>query len=93
VEQPSLARGHGREGVRLAGGTYLLNSSLGRELKMAIAGRFETFGIEGDAIVVFGLEPENLCCDVFDGVEEFAVLRQEEGSVGAAEIDFDAWTG
>ena len=43
--------------------------------------------------MLFGFEAEDLGGDVFDGVEEFAVAGQEEGSIGAGEFDSNLWIG
>jgi hypothetical protein len=93
VEHAALSRGHRRECVGLACGSDLLDGGVGGELEIAVAGRLEAFGIEADAVVVFGFEAEDLGGDVFDGVEEFAAMRQEEGGVWAGQFDFDVGTG
>jgi hypothetical protein len=93
MEHAALSRGHRRECVGLACGSDLLDGGFGGELEIAVAGSFEAFGIEADAVVVFGFKAEDFGGDVLDGVEEFAIMRQEEGGVGTSQLDFDVGTG
>lgn len=58
-------------------------------MEFAVAIGFEALGVEGDEVVVFGLEKEDLGSYVLDGVEEFAVASQKEGRIGTAELDLD----
>ena len=54
-----------------------------------VAGGFEVFGIERDAVVVLRLEAENLGGDVLDGVEKLTVTSQKEGGIGTGQLDFE----
>jgi len=89
MEHEALARGHGGKRVGAARGSDVLDGCFSGELKIAVAGGFEALGVEADAIVVFGFEAEDLGGDVLDGVEEFAVVSQEQGGVGASQIYLD----
>jgi hypothetical protein len=93
VEHATLSRGHGRKGEGLACGSNLLDCGFGGELEIAIAGGFEAFGIEADAVVVLGFETENLGGDVLDSVEEFAVMSQEQRGVRAGKLNSDVRAG
>jgi hypothetical protein len=89
VKHAAFSRGHGREGVGLACGSDFLNGCFSGELEIAVAGGFEVFGIERDAVVVLRLEAENLGGDVLDGVEELTVTSQKEGGIGTGQLDFE----
>jgi hypothetical protein len=89
VKHAAFSRGHGREGVRLACGSDFLDGCFGRKLKVAVAGGFEVFGIEGDAVVVLRLEAENLGGDVLDGVEKLTIASQEQRGIGTGQLYFD----
>ena len=62
-------------------------------VELAVAGGLEAFGVEGDAVVIFGFEAKDLGGEVLDGVEKFAVTGEQERSVGAGEFDCDFGTG
>jgi hypothetical protein len=89
VEHAALARGHGRKREGATCGSYLLDGCFGGELEIAVARGLEAFGVEADAVVVLGFEAENLGGDVLDGVEEFAVVSQEQRGVGAGQLYLD----
>jgi hypothetical protein len=93
VEHATLSRGHGRKGEGLACGSNLMDCGFGGDLKIAVAGGFEAFGIEADAVVVLGFQTENLGGYVLDSVEEFAVMSEEQWGVGARQLYFDVGTG
>jgi len=89
VKNAALARGHRREREWEAGSADLLDGHLGHKVEFAVAGGLEAVGVEGDSVMFLGLETEDLGGDVFDGVKEFTVAGQEEGSIGAGEFDCD----
>ena len=89
MEHAALARGHRREGVGLPCGAHFLNGDLGHKLKFAVAVGFEAVSVEGDAIMLFGLEAKDLCGNVFDGVEKLPVAGEEKWCIGAGEFDRD----
>jgi hypothetical protein len=93
MEHAPLSRGHRRKGEGLACGSDLLDGGFGGELEIAVAGGFEAFGIEADAVVVFRFEAENLGGDVLDSVEELTVMSQKQRGVGAGQLDLDVGTG
>jgi hypothetical protein len=86
MQQAAFARGHGWKGVWLAGGAYALDCSGGGGAEFAVAVGLEAVGVEGDAIVLLGLKPQDLGGDVLDGVKEFTVAVGEEWGVGAGEF-------
>jgi hypothetical protein len=77
----------------LAGAADALDSGLGGEHQLLVTEHLEIFGVEGDSVVLLVLEAEDLGGDVFDCEEEFAVAGEEEGDVGAGELnaDFRGW--
>jgi len=87
VEQAALAGGHRGEGVGLLGGADLGDGCLSGAAELLVAVGFESAGVDGDAVVFFGLEAEDLGGDVLDGVEQLAVAVDEERGVGAGEFD------
>ena|ERR1700678_905463 len=87
MEHAALARGHRRECVGLPCGTHFLNGNLGHKLKFAVAISFESVGVEGDAIMLFGLEAKDLCSNVLDGMEKFPVAGKEKWCIGPSEFD------
>jgi hypothetical protein len=89
VKHAAFSRGHGRKRVGLACGSDFLNGCFGGELEIAVAGGFEVFGIERDAVVVLRLEAENLGGDMLDGVEKLTVTSQKEGGIGTGQLDFE----
>jgi len=93
VKDTTLARGHRSERKRATGSTDLLYCHFGHKIQLAIAGGLETFGVEGDAVVIFGFKTENLGGDVFDGVKKFAVAGHEQGGIGTGKLDCDLGSG
>ncbi len=96
MKNAALAGGHGRKGEGAAGGTDFFDRDFSHQVEFAVAGGFEAFGVEGDPVVLFGFEAEDLCGDVLDGVEEFAVAGEQERSIGSGEFDCDlggSWGG
>jgi hypothetical protein len=89
VKNAAFTRGHRREGEWLAGGANLLDSHLGHEVEFAIAGGLEAFSVEGDAVMVFGFEPEDLGGDVLNGEEKLTVSSEKERGVRAGKLDRD----
>jgi len=89
MEHAAFSRGHGRKRVRLASGSDFLDGCFGGELEIVVAGGFEAFGIEADAVVIFRFEAEDFGGDVLDGVEELAVTGQEQRGVGAGQLHFE----
>ncbi len=85
--------GHRRERKGLTCRTNLLNSHLGHKFELAVTGGFEACGVEGDSVMLFRFEAEDLGGDVLDCVEEFAIAGQEEGSIGAGEFDGNFGSG
>jgi hypothetical protein len=76
MDDATFSRGHRGEGKGPSCGSDLLDGSFSGELKIVVTSSLEAFGIEGDAVVVFGLKAQDLGSDVFDCVEEFAVADQ-----------------
>jgi len=89
VEHAALAGVHGREAEGLAGVFDLVDGVVGSVLESAGAGGLEAVGVEGDAVVIFGFEAENLGGEVFEGTEEFAVTGEEEIGVGTFALNVD----
>ena len=89
VEHAAFAGAHGREAVGLAGGAYASGGGFGGEAKFAGADGLELVGVEGDLIVFFGLEADDLGGHVFEGAEEFAAALGEQRRVGAGQLDVD----
>ena len=89
MEQATLAGHHGGEDVGRNGGANFGDRFGCKFADLAVASGFEVVGVEGDAIVLFLFETEDLGRDVLDGMEEFAVAVDEKGSVRAAEFDYD----
>jgi len=87
MEHAALARGHWRECVGLAGGAHLLNGNLGHQLEFPVTVGFEALGVEGDLIVFFRLEAQDLCGNVLYGVQKFSVAGEEKWSIWAGEFD------
>jgi hypothetical protein len=87
MNDATLSRGHRGKGIGPSGGSDLLDGSFGGELEITVTSSFEAFGIEGNAVVIFGLKAQDLGSDVFDGVEEFAVAGQKEGGVRPSEFN------
>ena len=94
VEQATLAGGHGREGEGFACGVDALDCRGGGEAEIAIPVGLEVGCIEGDAVVLLRLQPQDFSGDVFDGVEEFAVAFGEQRGVGAGDFyaEFGSWS-
>ena len=47
------------------------------------------FFVEKDEVVLFGFESKDLCRDVLDGVEKFAVAGKKKGRICAGKLDAD----
>ena len=89
VEHAALAGVHGLEAEGLAGVLDLIDSVVGGVAEGAGAGGFEAVGVEGDAVVVLGLEAKNFGGEVLEGAEDFAIVRQKEVCVRALAFDVD----
>ncbi len=70
-----------------------MNGYFGHETKFPVASCLEAISVKGDVIVFLGFEAEDLCGNVLDGVEKFAVAGSEEGGIGAAKLDGDLGIG
>ena len=73
MQHAALAGVHGRETEGLAGVSYVRDSGGGGVAESTRARGLEAVGVEGDAIVVVGLEAEHLGGEVFEGAEELTV--------------------
>jgi len=89
VKHSALAGVHGLEAEGLVSVFDLIDGRVGCVAYGAGAGGLVAVGIEGDAVVVIGLEVEHLGGDVFEGAEELAVGAEEEFCVGAFALDVD----
>lgn len=87
MKDAALARGHGCEGEGLAGVADALDSGFGCHAELLVAKHFKVVGVEGDAVVLFVLEAEDLRGDVLDGEKEFSVACEKQGDVAAGELD------
>lgn len=93
MQEAAFARGHGRKGEGEAGVADLLDGDLGGQLEFALAEDLEVVGIEGDAVVFFVLEAEDFGGYVLKGQQQLAVSGQQQGGVGAAELDANLGIG
>jgi hypothetical protein len=89
MQHAALARVHGLEAEGLAGVLDFLYSSVSRGAKGAGTGGLEAVGVEGDAVVIVGLEAEHLGGKMFEGAEELAVVVKQQFGVGALALDID----
>lgn len=89
MEHAAFARGHRGKCPGLTGCADFLDGGLGGELEVVVANGFEALGVEVDAVVIFRFEAEDFGGDVFDGVEEFAVVSQEERGVRTGELNLE----
>ncbi len=67
----------------------LLDCLRGGVAHLAVAVGFEVVGVEGDALLLVGLQAQDLDGDVFEGVEHLTVVGGEDLGVGAAELDVE----
>ncbi len=89
VEQVALAGVGRREGKRLAGAEGGFGGSLSTEAKLLYPESFEIVSVEGDFVMLFGLQADELGGNVFECTEKLAVARGEQGCIGARELDVD----
>ncbi len=89
MKDAALAGAHRGEGEWLAGSANLLNGHLGHQVQFAIAGGLEAFGVEGDAVMVFRFEAEDLGGDVLNREEKLTVASEKERGVRAGKLDRD----
>ena len=92
VEHAALAGVHGLEAERLAGVFDLVDGSVGGIADGAGAGCLVAIGVEGDAVVILGLEAQHFGGDVFEGAEQFSIVAEEEIAVRALALDIDVAT-
>ena len=67
----------------------MIDGGIGRCTQGARAGGLEAIGVEGDAIMVVGLEAEHLRGEVFEGAKELTIVGQKQFGVGAFALDVD----
>ncbi len=84
MQDAPFTRGHRCERKWPTGQADLLNGHFGHETKFPVPGRFETLSVKGDVVVFLGFEAEDLCRNVLDGMEKFAVAGSQEGGIWAA---------
>jgi hypothetical protein len=89
MEHAALARVHGLKAEGLTGVFDFVDGGVGGILESAGAGSLVAVGIEGNAIVIFGLEAKDLGGDVLEGAEELAVAREQEIAVRSLALDVD----
>jgi hypothetical protein len=89
MQHAALAGVHGLEAEGFAGVLDLVDGGVGGSAEGAGAGCLEAVGVEGDAIVVFGLQAQHLGGDMFEGAEELAIAAQQDFGVGALALDVD----
>ena len=93
VDKAALAGVHGGEAEGLAGAGDFVNGLLGGPLELLVAARFVAGGVEAERMVLLGGEAEELCGEVLEGVEEFGAAVEEQGNVGAGEVDAEHGIG
>jgi len=87
MHHATLAGAHGFELVGLAGVFYVIDGLFGEFAEVGGTFGFETVGVEGDAVVVFGFEAENLGGDVLERTEKLAFFVEQKLCVGAFALD------
>ena len=87
MQDTALVRAHGGKREGAASGADLFDRDFSHHVELSVAGGFEALRVEVDQVVLFGLKAKNLCGEVLDGVEEFAVTGEQERSVGTGEVD------
>jgi hypothetical protein len=89
VEHAALAGVHGREAEGLSSVVYCVDGVVCSVLQGAGTGGLVAVGIEGDAVVIFGFEAEDLGSDVFESAKEFAFAGEKEVGIGPFAFDVD----
>ena len=89
MEHAALTGVHGLEAEGLAGVFDFVDGGVCGFAEGAGAGGFVAVGVEGDAVVLFGLEAEHLGGNVLEGAEEFSITGEEEITVRAFALDVD----
>jgi len=89
VEHAAFSGTHRSKLVWLAGANDAGGGGLGSELEFAGAESLEVVGVEGDLVVLFGIEADDLGGDVFEGAKDFAAAFGDEFSIRAGELDVD----
>jgi hypothetical protein len=89
VQHPPLAGGHDPKSKGLSGGVNPGDCSLSRKQKIVIARGLEAIGIEGDAIMLFGFEPQDLSGNVLDGVEQLPIAGRQERGIRTTQFDIE----
>jgi hypothetical protein len=89
VEHAALTGVHGRKAEGFACIVNVIDGFVGCITQGKSAGGFVTVDVEGDAIVIFGLEVEDLGGDVFKGPEYFTFAGDEKICVGTLAFDVD----
>ena len=67
----------------------MLDSVRGRVFDLAGAESFEVLSVEGEQVVLFGLEADHFGGYVLERAKQFAVAAGDEGGIGARELDVD----
>jgi hypothetical protein len=92
MKHAALAGVHGREAEGLAGFFDVIDGGGSGLVQSTRTGGFEAVGVEGDAIVVVGLEAQHLGGEVFEGAKELTIAGQKKLGVGALALDVDVAT-
>ena len=87
MHHATLAGAHGFELVGLASVFYLVDGFFGEFAEICGTLCFEAVGVEGDAVVVFWFEAEDLGGDVLERTEQLAILIEQEFCVRPFALD------
>jgi hypothetical protein len=89
VDDAALARGHGSEVEWGSGLANFLGSDRGGHAKFLQADGALILAVEGNLFVVAGRQVEDFEGQQFEGAEKFGAAIEEQGGVGAGEVDED----
>lgn len=87
MQHTSLARGHRPKRIRLSGCADMRNRRFRRAQKIQVAGRLEAICVERDAIMLLGLESQDLGGNMLNGVQKFAVASRQQRGVRSTQLN------